>query len=526
MEFHRFHFFQEKAFDELLFFSAKIVYIMFTDLKEVSAVDPWEMRRKKRMKRKKARALTLTLLSLVLLALALYGYLFHFGGFRVRVDLHGDQEMTLRYGDSFEDPGAEAYLQNHYLLKDGKKIDIITEGTVDEAKLGTYSITYRAKIGLWNAEATRTVHIVDKVRPRIILYGSPGTYVLPGEVYQEEGFLACDNYDGDLTDQVHISHGFNTVTYSVTDSSGNRTEVVRNIVCYDPEHPQIILEGDSEITLNAGEQFVEPGYSAMDKTDGDLTDRVKVTLNVDQYHAGTYTVTYSVKDSYGNTASASRIIKVTAFNQPETVTPEGKVIYLTFDDGPGPYTRELLDILKKYNVKATFFVVNTKYIELVEDIVKEGHSVGIHSVSHDYKSIYASEEAYFKDLYEMQGIIEDIAGVKTTLVRFPGGSSNTVSRFNKGIMTRLTQALHDLGFQYFDWNVVSGDAGETKITEEVIEFVIEGVQKQDVSIVLQHDIKDYSVDAVETIILWGLENGYRFLPLDPSSPNAHHDVRN
>jgi peptidoglycan/xylan/chitin deacetylase (PgdA/CDA1 family) len=83
-----------------------------------------------------------------------------------------------------------------------------------------------------------------------------------------------------------------------------------------------------------------------------------------------------------------------------------------------------------------------------------------------------------------------------------------------------------MGFQYFDWNVNSGDAGLTKRKDRVVEFVIDGVKEYDVSIVLQHDIKKYSVEAVEEIIIWGLENGYRFLALDPTSPNAHHKVRN
>jgi peptidoglycan/xylan/chitin deacetylase (PgdA/CDA1 family) len=126
----------------------------------------------------------------------------------------------------------------------------------------------------------------------------------------------------------------------------------------------------------------------------------------------------------------------------------------------------------------------------------------------------------------MQQIIESETGVHTTLVRFPGGSSNTVSKFNKGIMTRLSKLLGEMGFQYFDWNVNSGDAGQTTKTEEVVQFAIEGISHYDVAIVLQHDIKEYSVEAVEEIILWGLENGYRFLPLDPTSPNAHHKIRN
>ena len=139
------------------------------------------------------------------------------------------------------------------------------------------------------------------------------------------------------------------------------------------------------------------------------------------------------------------------------------MVYLTFDDGPSAYTAELLDVLDAYGAKATFFVVGSGGGNMMRQIVKRGHSIGIHAVNHDYGKLYASPEAYFDDLMKMQSIIYDNTGVKTTLMRFPGGSSNLVSRHScEGIMTFLTQAVQDAGFQYFDWNVYSGDAGETK----------------------------------------------------------------
>ena len=186
-----------------------------------------------------------------------------------------------------------------------------------------------------------------------------------------------------------------------------------------------------------------------------------------------------------------------------------------------------MDILDRYGVKATFFVVGSGSGRMMKQIVKRGHSIGIHSVSHDYGQIYSSPEAYFDDLMKMQSIIYDNTGVKTTLMRFPGGSSNLVSRKScEGIMTFLTQAVQDAGFQYFDWNVYSGDAGETKKTEKVVDNVIEGIGQHRVSIVLQHDIHSYSVDAVEDILRWGKRNGYRFLALSPDSPGFHHDLNN
>ena len=203
-------------------------------------------------------------------------------------------------------------------------------------------------------------------------------------------------------------------------------------------------------------------------------------------------------------------------------------------DGPRAHTQRLLDILEQYNAKATFFVVNTQYKmkTLLPAIVNAGHGIGMHSVSHEYSEIYASEEAFFKDLYAMQKIIKDATGVTTTMMRFPGGSSNNISKqYNVGIMTRLTKAVTDQGFQYYDWNVSSGDAGgvsgsKAEKTAQVVSNVIKGISGKQYAIVLQHDIQDFSVDAVEQILVWGLNNGYTFQALTPSSPTCHHKVNN
>lgn len=209
------------------------------------------------------------------------------------------------------------------------------------------------------------------------------------------------------------------------------------------------------------------------------------------------------------------------------VKKSGAVVYLTFDDGPSPYTDRLLDVLSKYNVKATFFVVNTPYIDKITRMEEEGHTVACHSAAHQYSQIYASDEAYFADLEELQRIIKKYTGHRAELIRFPGGSSNTVSRaYSKGIMTRLTKAVEAQGYQYFDWNVDSLDASGKGSSDSVYRQVISGIRKQHTSVVLQHDIHSFSVDAVEQIIQWGQKNGYTFLPLDRDSPSCHHKVVN
>ena len=209
------------------------------------------------------------------------------------------------------------------------------------------------------------------------------------------------------------------------------------------------------------------------------------------------------------------------------MVPEGAVVYLTFDDGPSAYTPRLLEILRKYNVKATFFVVNTGNVDIIRDIVADGHAIGVHSTTHSYRDIYASDEAFFRDFETMHNIIYEKTGIQTTLMRFPGGSSNTVSAtYCQGIMTRLAQKVTDYGLQYFDWNVNSLDAGGVQTSDEVFYHVSRGIANHRYSVVLQHDIYGYSVDAVEKIIQWGLEKGVTFLPLDPTSPTCHQRIAN
>lgn len=203
-----------------------------------------------------------------------------------------------------------------------------------------------------------------------------------------------------------------------------------------------------------------------------------------------------------------------------------KVIYLTFDDGPGPYTQQLLNILDQYGVKATFFVVDTPYVSLLSEIARRGHTIGIHSASHSFRQVYAGETAFFEDLTAMGNIIYRETGTYTDLIRFPGGSSNTVSRFNPGIMTRLTKAVEDMGYLYFDWNVDSNDAGGAETAWEVYDNVIRGCKGLRQAVVLQHDIKPFSVEAVAWIVRWGKANGYHFATLDANGPIVHHDVQN
>ena len=411
----------------------------------------------------------------------------------------------------------------------GQNVDgkLRVSGLVNMAKPGTYKRTVTASFLWFGVKKSQTVVVVDRERPVITLQKTEGSYTLPGHEYEEEGFTATDNVDGDITQAVKVRRVQGAVIYTVKDSTGNTTEVCRMINYQDYDAPVITLEGEETVTIMAGESYTEPGFSAEDNADGDVTQKVKVNCEYSTYVPGTYDITYTVSDTFGNETVVTRKLVVQGRSNPSTVVPDGKIIYLTFDDGPSYHTPRLLEVLARYNVKATFFVVGTASIGYIDDIYAGGHTVALHTNTHNFKSVYSSVEGYYADLYAIQDKVYNATGVRSTLIRFPGGSSNTVSRnYCKGIMSQLTKSVEALGFRYFDWNVDSYDAGGAYTSEQVFNNVINGVKGNRYSIVLQHDIHGFSVDAVESIIQWGLANGYTFLPLTNTSPTAHHGVNN
>ncbi len=429
-------------------------------------------------------------------------------------------------GQPFVEEGCSAYDAYEGDITDRIQKDIPGDGYV------YYTVTDKAGN---KAEAKRKIRYDDRTAPVITLAGAGVTYVDIRDEYKEPGFTAQDDCDGDVTASVTVSTKPGATSeetlyvYEVTDGHGNTAQTTRIVIKKDLETPEIKLTGGAKVTVLMGDRFHEPGFTAIDYADGDLSEQVTVEGEIDNFKEGVYTYTYRVTDKDGNEGVATREVSVVPRPQVEEVRPEGKVIYLTFDDGPCVYTEKLLDVLAKYDVKVTFFVTNQfpNYRYLIKREAEEGHTVAIHTYTHRYNVIYASEEAYFADLNAMNDIIEEQTGKRSTILRFPGGSSNAVSRgYCKGVMTALTRDLTAAGFQYTDWNVQSGDSDGLTTADQVYNSTINQIKNHNISIVLQHDIKGFSVDAVERIIQWGLENGYTFLPLQPDSPTVHQRLNN
>lgn len=374
-------------------------------------------------------------IALILLVINNYSY--------PELKLLGKKEINLSLNEKYTDPG-------YKIVPNNKKYKVVIDNNIDENKTGSYEVKYSLQVKNKIINKVRKVNVIDNISPEITLKGSDNIKLYESSDYEEPGFIAFDNYDGDITKNVIVQNdikeeiGDYKITYIVEDSSGNKTMVTRNVKILDKKK-------------NIG------------------------------------------------------------------------TIYLTFDDGPSNNTSKILDILKQEDIKATFFLVNfnSSYNPAVKRIYDEGHSIGIHSYTHNYKLIYSSVSAYFDDLNKMNDKIKTITGSDTKLLRFPGGSSNTISSFNKGIMTTLVKEVTNAGYHYFDWNVDSSDAWSARNSNDVYNNVINNL-KNGTNIVLMHDLSsnEKTVNVLEKIIKDAKEKGYIFANITMNTKEIHHGINN
>ncbi len=202
-------------------------------------------------------------------------------------------------------------------------------------------------------------------------------------------------------------------------------------------------------------------------------------------------------------------------------------VYLTFDDGPSSNTEKILDILDEYDVKASFFVVGTSNPELrkmYKRIVDEGHVLCMHSYTHKYNEIYASVDAFTKDLDRISSLLYEETGIKPKYYRFPGGSSNSVSRIP---MKEFIKVLDERGIEYFDWNVVAGDATNPMLpADQIVENSLCDLNEYEEAMILFHDLsnKTSTVEALPRIIEAIQAAGIPIVPIDNTTITIQHYV--
>ena len=287
--------------------------------------------------------------------------------------------------------------------------------------------------------------------------------------------------------------------------------------------PEIVLLGEETVKLNSIDEYVEPGYSSVDDIDGDLTNNVQTNLiQINEYN---YQMEYTVTNSTNHTTTKIRNIRIII-----------GIVCLTFDDGPSiEITPQVLDILEEKDVNATFFVLaysGEEKTEIIKRAYELGNVIGFHGYSHNYSEIYTSIDVLMENFYKIENLVVDTIGVSSKIIRFPGGTSNTISKnYCEGIMSEAVIRATEEGYIYVDWNVDSNDAGSDETNaENIYNNVVSGLQPGRTNVVLMHDSsnKQATVDALAGIIDYSIQNGYDIQTITETSNinSSKHNVNN
>ncbi len=434
---------------------------------------------------------------------------------KISIELNDKVFVTVRVGENYSPLGAKAYVKNIF----GKdEIKVTVSGEVDVTKVGKYPIVYTAKAnGLKNTKI-QIINVIDDVKPQITLNGN--VKACKNNKVIDINATANDNYDGNITDKIKFKIEKDEIFLNVSDSSKNESTIKSAIDYVDNEKPVISINGQEVMYIKEGSAYEEEGATASDSCDGDISENIKISGKVDTSKLGEYKIKYEVKDEYGNVVTKERkVVVVDKDDDPLAYVTDG-TIYLTFDDGPGQYTAKILDILAKNNIKATFFVTGqfSKYYDLITREYNEGHTVGIHTYSHKW-DIYDSVDTYLADFNKIEQIVFDKTGTHPKYFRFPGGTSNTVSRkHSEGIMTTLASLMTEKGYTYFDWSVDCCDTCKNNSVDDIINTIKKYVKGNGNYIILMHDIKKNTLTALPTIIENLKNKGYVFKKIDETTP--------
>lgn len=259
------------------------------------------------------------------------------------------------------------------------------------------------------------------------------------------------------------------------------------------------IDGQKEYIDELNDQMAE-AFSAAQSQDDSLDDYIS-SDDTDSTYDSNY-------DPYPNLYAHD--------SNSDDKTQETKTAYLTFDDGPCSTTPQVLDLLDQYDAKATFFVVYTEdgaYSDYLNDIADKGHTLALHSYSHDYDKIYASVDAFLDDFSKVFDWVYETTGVRCTLYRFPGGS---VSSYSKNVIDDIIAEMERRGFTYYDWNVSSGDGSNLTTSYNIIDNICNNIGGFKEPVVLMHDAagKSATLNALPTV-LSNLNNlGYTFSALN------------
>lgn len=401
--------------------------------------------------------------------------------------------------------------------------NITITGSVDTSTIGDYQVAY----AYHGKEYPFTVSVKDTTAPEVVLKDVTTDTVRP---IKAEDFIDSITDSSQYTYMMDSSEdkkepGTYTIKFSARDQYGNVSEKTASLTRKEDTQAPTLDSFEEEITLNQGDEYKQSLSQILDDLDDAPTLDVD-TGQLDTTVPGDYTVSYTVSDRSGNTATYNQTVHVAA--DPDYGK---KICYLTFDDGPSGHTEDILKVLADNDACATFFVTGTnpQYFDKMKLITESGNTIALHTYSHDYSTLYSSDEAYYEDLQKIHDLVQDETGVDCTIIRFPGGSSNVVSRdYNTGIMSRLTQSVTDKGYTYFDWNADSTDASGNDVpVDTLVANATSAIGMEKVNLLMHDtDAKGTTLKALPKIIKAYKDAGYCFKTLTPNSYAPHHGVNN
>ncbi|MFQ8705442.1 MAG: polysaccharide deacetylase family protein [Thomasclavelia sp.] len=419
-----------------------------------------------------------------------------------------------------------------------KNILEVKNGKINDVKINTKDVNYH-KLGKYNIVYTYndndyevSVEIVDTKKPKFEIVDldlDVGMKISPKSMVKniEDATKTTVKFKKDYK---FDKEGIVAVVVRVIDEAGNISEKKAKVkLVKDEVGPEI--NGISELTVaKGGKADYNSGVNVTDNRDPNPKLDID-SSKVDIDKLGTYKAKYTATDRSGNKTKKERTVKVVEKKDIGISQQSNeKIVYLTFDDGPSANTQKILEILERYNAKATFFVTGTNqnYNYLIKEAHDKGHTIGLHTYCHDYKTVYSSVEAYFDDLTKVGNMVKDLIGYTPKYIRFPGGSSNTVSRkYTPGIMTTLSKEVINRGYQYYDWNGDSTDASGNNVPVNKLIANATSSKSNNINI-LFHDTsaKSTTVQALPAIIENYLARGYRFEAINDSSFAPHQGINN
>ncbi len=401
--------------------------------------------------------------------------------------------------------------------------NITVTGSVDTSTIGDYQVSYAYN----GKEYPFTVSVKDTTAPEVVLKDVTTDTI---KSVKAEDFIDSITDSSQYTYMMDNSEdkkepGTYTIKFSAKDQYGNVTEKTASLIRKADTTAPTVENFTEEVTLNQGDNYSQSLPQVLDDLDDAPTLDVD-TGELDTAVPGDYTVAYTVTDRSGNTNTYNQTVHVTA--DPDFGK---KICYLTFDDGPSGHTEDILQVLKDNGACATFFVTGTnpQYYDKMKLITDSGNAIALHTYSHDYNTLYSSDDAYYEDLQKIHDLVQEETGEDVTIIRFPGGSSNVVSReISPGIMSRLTQSVVDKGYTYFDWNADSTDASGNDVpVDTLVANATSAIGMEKVNLLMHDtDAKGTTLKALPKIIKAYKDAGYAFKTLNSNSYAPHHGVNN